>query len=169
MYVCLIYCGVLVSITMIHLIMYSTQKRCTSMRWIHSDYRFWVSFGIHLQFRLKAFWTNLSNSSHTVRRLKFPFMASAHRFTQLLCCKFFVSVVIDNSISISLYIGRCTYVCLSSCSSLSTKSTGCGARLLTHWRGVNSTNVLDEGLRIGGRGRWMNSKVKSVEIGVCRK
>jgi hypothetical protein len=25
---------------------------------------------------------------------------------------------------------------------------------------VNSTNVLDEGLRIGGRGRWMNSKVK---------
>jgi hypothetical protein len=25
---------------------------------------------------------------------------------------------------------------------------------------VNSTNVLDEGHRIGGRGRWMNSKVK---------
>jgi hypothetical protein len=25
---------------------------------------------------------------------------------------------------------------------------------------VNSTNVLDEGLRIGGRGRRMNSKVK---------
>jgi hypothetical protein len=25
---------------------------------------------------------------------------------------------------------------------------------------VNSANVLDEGLRIGGRGRWMNSKVK---------
>jgi hypothetical protein len=25
---------------------------------------------------------------------------------------------------------------------------------------VNSTNVLDEGLRIGGRGRQMNSKVK---------
>jgi hypothetical protein len=25
---------------------------------------------------------------------------------------------------------------------------------------VNSTNVLDEGLRIGGRGCWMNSKVK---------
>jgi hypothetical protein len=25
---------------------------------------------------------------------------------------------------------------------------------------VNSTNVLDEGLRIGGIGRWMNSKVK---------
>jgi hypothetical protein len=25
---------------------------------------------------------------------------------------------------------------------------------------VNLVNVLDEGLRIGGRGRWMNSKVK---------
>jgi hypothetical protein len=25
---------------------------------------------------------------------------------------------------------------------------------------VNSANVLDEGLRIGGRGRWMNSKIK---------
>jgi hypothetical protein len=25
---------------------------------------------------------------------------------------------------------------------------------------VNSTNVLDEGLRIGGRGRWMNLKVE---------
>jgi hypothetical protein len=25
---------------------------------------------------------------------------------------------------------------------------------------VNSANVLDEGKRIGGRGRWMNSKVK---------
>jgi hypothetical protein len=25
---------------------------------------------------------------------------------------------------------------------------------------VNSGNVLDEGLRIGGRGRWMNSKVE---------
>jgi hypothetical protein len=25
---------------------------------------------------------------------------------------------------------------------------------------VNSANVLDEELRIGGRGRWMNSKVK---------
>jgi hypothetical protein len=34
---------------------------------------------------------------------------------------------------------------------------------------VNSTNVLDEGLRIGEIGRWMNSKVKLVEIGVCRK
>jgi hypothetical protein len=34
---------------------------------------------------------------------------------------------------------------------------------------VNSTNVLDEGLRIGGIGRRMNSKVKSVKQGVCRK
>jgi hypothetical protein len=31
---------------------------------------------------------------------------------------------------------------------------------------VNSTNVLDEGLRIGGVGRRMNSKVKSVKQGV---
>jgi hypothetical protein len=38
-----------------------------------------------------------------------------------------------------------------------------------HWRGVNSTNVLDEGLRIGGRGRWMNLKVRLVEISVYRK
>jgi dsDNA-binding SOS-regulon protein len=34
---------------------------------------------------------------------------------------------------------------------------------------VNSTNVLNEGLRIGEIGRWMNSKVKLVEIGVYRK
>jgi hypothetical protein len=34
---------------------------------------------------------------------------------------------------------------------------------------VNSTNVLDEGLRIGEIGRRMNSKVKLVEIGMCRK
>jgi hypothetical protein len=34
---------------------------------------------------------------------------------------------------------------------------------------VNSTNVLDEGLRIGEIGRWMNSKVKLVEIGVYQK
>jgi hypothetical protein len=34
---------------------------------------------------------------------------------------------------------------------------------------VNSTNVLDEGLRIGEIGRRMNSKVRLVEIGVCRK
>jgi hypothetical protein len=33
---------------------------------------------------------------------------------------------------------------------------------------VNSTNVLDEGLRIGGIGRRMNSKVKSVKQGVYR-
>jgi hypothetical protein len=34
---------------------------------------------------------------------------------------------------------------------------------------VNLTNVLDEGLKIGEIGRRMNSKVKLVEIGVCRK
>jgi hypothetical protein len=34
---------------------------------------------------------------------------------------------------------------------------------------VNLANVLDEGLRIGEIGRRMNSKVKLVEIGVCRK
>jgi hypothetical protein len=34
---------------------------------------------------------------------------------------------------------------------------------------VNLTNVLDEGLRIGGVGHWMNSKVKSVKQGVYRK
>jgi hypothetical protein len=34
---------------------------------------------------------------------------------------------------------------------------------------VNSTNVLDEGLRIGEIGRRMNSKVWLVEIGVYRK
>jgi hypothetical protein len=34
---------------------------------------------------------------------------------------------------------------------------------------VNSTNVLDEGLRIGEIGRRMNSKVKLVEIGVRQK
>jgi hypothetical protein len=34
---------------------------------------------------------------------------------------------------------------------------------------VNSTNVLDEGLRIGGIGRRINSKVKSVKQGVYRK
>jgi hypothetical protein len=33
------------------------------------------------------------------------------------------------------------------------------------WRGVNSTNVLDEGLRIGEIGRRMNSKVNSVKQG----
>jgi hypothetical protein len=35
----------------------------------------------------------------------------------------------------------------------------------TGWRGVNSTNVLDEGLRIGEIGRRMNSKVNSVKQG----
>jgi hypothetical protein len=34
---------------------------------------------------------------------------------------------------------------------------------------VNSTNVLDEGLKIGEIGRRMNSKVKSVKQGVYRK
>jgi hypothetical protein len=34
---------------------------------------------------------------------------------------------------------------------------------------VNSTNVLDEGLRIGEVGRRMNPKVKSVKQGVYRK
>jgi hypothetical protein len=34
---------------------------------------------------------------------------------------------------------------------------------------VNSTNVLDEGLRIGGIGSLMNSKVKSIKQGVYRK
>jgi hypothetical protein len=43
---------------------------------------------------------------------------------------------------------------------------GFSGRVLTR---VNSTNVLDEGLRIGEIGRRMNSKVKLVEIGVYRK
>jgi hypothetical protein len=34
---------------------------------------------------------------------------------------------------------------------------------------VNSTNVLDKGLRIGELGRQMNSKVKSVKQGVYQK
>jgi hypothetical protein len=34
---------------------------------------------------------------------------------------------------------------------------------------VNSTNVLDEGLRIGEIGHLMNSKLKSVKQGVYRK
>jgi hypothetical protein len=34
---------------------------------------------------------------------------------------------------------------------------------------VDLTNVLDEGLRTGGVGRQMNSKVKLVKQGVCRK
>jgi hypothetical protein len=38
-----------------------------------------------------------------------------------------------------------------------------------NWRGVNLTNVLDEGLRIGEIGRWMNLKIRLVEIGVCWK
>jgi hypothetical protein len=66
---------VLVSITMLRLIVCSTRKRCTSTRWIHSDYRFWVSFGIHLQFRLKSFWTNFKFIAHGPS-FKFPFMSS---------------------------------------------------------------------------------------------
>jgi hypothetical protein len=38
-----------------------------------------------------------------------------------------------------------------------------------HVTRVNSTNVLDEGLRIGEIGRQMNSKVRLVKIGVYRK
>jgi hypothetical protein len=38
---------------------------------------------------------------------------------------------------------------------------------------VNSANVLDEGLRIGGRGRRMNSKVKvqtnKAKLDACRE
>jgi hypothetical protein len=34
---------------------------------------------------------------------------------------------------------------------------------------VNSTNVLDDGLRIGEIGHQMNSKVRLVKIGVYRK
>jgi hypothetical protein len=34
---------------------------------------------------------------------------------------------------------------------------------------VNSTNVLDEGLRIGDTGRRMNSKVESVKQGGYQK
>jgi hypothetical protein len=41
-----------------------------------------------------------------------------------------------------------------------------GRRQLTR---VNSTNVLNEGLRIGEIGRRMNSKVKLVKTGVYRK
>jgi ribonuclease HI len=41
--------------------------------------------------------------------------------------------------------------------------TDCSKVLVTR---VNSTNVLGEGLRIGGVGRRMNSKVKSVKQGV---
>jgi hypothetical protein len=33
------------------------------------------------------------------------------------------------------------------------------------WQGLNSTNVPDEGLRIGETGRWINSKVNSVKQG----
>jgi hypothetical protein len=98
-----VYVCILVSIIMIRLVMCSTRKRCTSISSIHSDYRFWFSFGVNLQFHLKAFWQNLSNSSHTIRRLKFSFTSN---FSASFHCKFFVLIVIDNFISISLYIVR---------------------------------------------------------------
>jgi hypothetical protein len=147
---------ILVSRTMVHLIICSTRKRCTSTRWIHSDYRFWVSFGIHLQFCLKAFWMNLSNSSHKVRRLNFlSWVASAHRFTHLLCWKFFV--VIGNSISIFLYTGRSMYV--YSYSSLSSELIRRGATLLTTvfggYQRRAATWWLQLGLDIGLRTRQL--------------
>jgi hypothetical protein len=75
--------------------MCSTWKRCTSTRWIHSDYPFWVSFGVTFNFVWKQFDWVLSNLSHTVRRLKFSLVSSlATLFPQLLCCKFFILVVI---------------------------------------------------------------------------
>jgi hypothetical protein len=118
-----------VSITMVRLIMCSTRTRCTSTRWIHSDYRFWVSLGIHLQFCFK-FWTNLSNSSHTVRRLKFHSMSSfSASFHTTFVLEVFFLVVIGNSIYIRLYTGNCMYVC--SYLSLSSKLTGRSATLLT--------------------------------------
>jgi hypothetical protein len=40
-----------------------------------------------------------------------------------------------------------------------------GSLTYSRWRGLNSTNVLDEGLRIGEIGRRMNSKVNSVKQG----
>jgi hypothetical protein len=39
-------------------------------------------------------------------------------------------------------------------------------RIIPSLTRVNSTNVQYEGLRIGGVGCWMNSKVKSVKQGV---
>jgi hypothetical protein len=49
-------------------------------------------------------------------------------------------------------------------------TSGLGTRIGSPWvTRVNSTNVLDEGLRIGEIGRRMNSKVKLVEKGVYRK
>jgi hypothetical protein len=119
-----------------------TWKRCTSTRWIHSDYPFRILFGVTFNFVWKRFEWFLSNSSHTVCRLKFLWwVASPHCSTQLLCCKFFVSVIIDNYISVSLYSGSCAYVCsMSSCSSLSPKSTGVAQR---YWLTV-----------FGGYQRW---------------
>jgi hypothetical protein len=54
---------------------------------------------------------NLSNSSHMVCHLKFPFMSSfsASFHTTFVLEVFFISVDIGNSIFISLYTGRSTY------------------------------------------------------------
>jgi hypothetical protein len=43
------------------------------------------------------------------------------------------------------------------------------SRVICRLTRVNSTNVLDEGLKIGEIGRRMNSKVKLFKIGVYRK
>jgi hypothetical protein len=48
-------------------------------------------------------------------------------------------------------------------------SEGNGERRAEAVTRVNSTNVLDEGLRIGEIGRRMNSKVKSVKQGLYQK
>jgi hypothetical protein len=59
-----------------------------------------------------------------------------------------------------------------------TRLNSCSKTILPNWSNeftawaltrVNSTNVLDEGLRIGEIGRRMNSKVKSVKQGVYQK
>jgi hypothetical protein len=57
---------------------------------------------------------------------------------------------------------------LARVSGLESKSPAFTGRILQLTR-VNSTNVLDEGLRIMGVGHRMNSKVRSVKQGVYRK
>jgi hypothetical protein len=78
-------------------------------------------------------------------------------------------IVILSSYARCLYSINCpTVICLPSMYYFvygETPLVNCGPRLTR----VNSTNVLDEGLRIGEIGRRMNSKVKLVEIGICRK
>jgi hypothetical protein len=72
----------------------------------------------------------------------------------------------------TLYPYEIFFSCVRGCLIKINKADGMAApwkacgHLLTR---VNLTNVLDEGLRIGKIGRRMNSKVKLVEIGVCRK